>query len=94
MEYVDGIKEGDGTRVLHCWQYLLPLFYFSNRTNYSNEAFKLLYQYKFLACPMHCHQMIWSRFINTVGRPGKNIPADLHMEHLNRILKEAVQNLG
>ena len=28
------------------------------------------------------------------GCPGKNIPADLHMEHLNRLIKEAIRNLG
>ena len=38
--------------------------------------------------------MIWSRFINTHGTTGKNIPADQHMEHLNRIVKEAIKNLG
>ncbi len=43
---------------------------------------------------MLCHQLMWSRFVNTVGRPGCNIPADLHMEHLNRSLKHAVSNLG
>ena len=28
------------------------------------------------------------------GTPGCNIPQDLHMEHLNRIVKEAVKGLG
>ena len=32
--------------------------------------------------------------MNVHGRPGKNIPGDLHMEHLNRLAKEAIKNLG
>ena len=35
-----------------------------------------------------------SRFVNTSGLPGKNIPADLHLEHLNRLCKESIRNLG
>jgi hypothetical protein len=31
-------------------------------------------------------------FINVYGHPGKSIPADLHMEHLNRLVKEAIRN--
>ena len=26
LEFQDGIKEGDGERVLRCWKYLLPIF--------------------------------------------------------------------
>ena len=89
MEFVDSIKEGNGSRVLRCWKYLLPVFKSSQRKNHSIEVLHFLYEYTFLASPMHCHQMLWSRFVNTCGRPGTNIPADLHMEHLNRILKEA-----
>ena len=94
MEYVDSIKEGDGERVHRCWKYLLPIFKSSQRKNYSIEALHFLFEYEYTASPMHCHQMLWSRFINTVGKPGHNIPADLHIEHLNRALKEAVNNLG
>ena len=38
--------------------------------------------------------LIWNRFINVHGKPGCNIPQNLHMEHLNRIVKEAVKGLG
>ena len=79
MEFVDSIKEGDGSRVLRCWKYLLPVFKSSQRKNYSIEVLHFLYEYTFLASPMHCHQMLWSRFVNTCGRPGTNIPADFHI---------------
>ena len=36
-------------------------------------------------------ELIWSRFVNTKGLPGKNIPCDIHMEHLNKTLKTIVR---
>jgi len=38
-------------------------------------------------------QLVWSPFINTHGRQGTNIPCDLHIEHLNRRLKNMMSNL-
>ncbi len=93
MEYSDAIREGDGLRVLRCWRYLLLLFRASNRINYTIEAFTILAQHAFLLSPRQADQLIWSRFVNTRGVPGRNIPCDLHLEHLNRLLKEAIHNL-
>ena len=87
LECSDAIREGDGLRVLRCWRYLFLLFKASNRTNYTIEAFSFLAQHAFLLPPRIGDQLLWSRFINTHGVPGKNIPCDLHMEHLNRVLK-------
>ena len=39
-------------------------------------------------------QLVWSRFVNAAGVKGGNIPADLHLEHLNRALKGTIQGLG
>ena len=39
-------------------------------------------------------ELIWNRFFNVHGLPGRNIPADLHMEHMNQICKEAISGLG
>lgn len=94
MEFNDAIREGDGTRILRCWRYFLLLFKASNRTNYSIEAFTLLAQHKYLFSPRMAMQLQWSRTINVHGRPGKNIPADLHMEHLNRLCKDCIGGLG
>ena len=32
--------------------------------------------------------------MNVHGRPGRNVPVDMHMEHLNRIAKGAIGFLG
>uniref|UniRef100_A0A1X7TR30 DUF6589 domain-containing protein n=1 Tax=Amphimedon queenslandica TaxID=400682 RepID=A0A1X7TR30_AMPQE len=94
LEYCDGIKEGDGMRVLRCWRYMLLIFKATGRTNYSIEAFNMLAQYHFLLSNRQKHQLIWGRFINVHGLPARNIPCDLYMEHLNRVVKEALKGLG
>ena len=66
----------------------------TGHTNYTIEAMTLLVQYYFLFTPRLAEQFIWGRFINTHGGLGRNIPAGLHMEHLNRICKQAVAHLG
>ena len=93
MEFVDSIREGDGSRIFRCWRYFLPIFRVTNRTNYSCEAFTLLAQEKFVLSPRMSHQLKWSRTVNTHGRIGKNILCDLHMEHLNRECKASLSGL-
>lgn len=39
-------------------------------------------------------EIVNCRFINTQGGPGKNIPTDLYMEHLNRTSKDYLNGLG
>lgn len=94
LEYSDAIREGDGERVLRCWRYMLPMFVSSGRKNYAIEAFNLLLQHDFSLPPRQAAELIWGRFINTSGLQGRNLPNDLHMEHLNRVVKTAIQNLG
>ena len=94
VEFTDTVKEGDGQRVHRCWKFMLPLFKVSGRTNYTIEAFTMLYSHAFLFSPRQAAQLLWCRFVNTAGRPGKNIAMDLHMEHLNRVCKDALRGLG
>ena len=94
LEYSDAIKEGDGKRILRCWRYLLSIFYSSGHTNYANEVLRMLYQHDYILSPRHKTELLWGRFINVHGRTGKNIAADLHMEHLNRVVKECIKCLG
>ena len=92
FQYRDAVKEGDGGRVLRCWKYLLPLFFNSRRD--SKEALLLLCQHKYLLPPRQAKQLLYSRFVNTKGQKRKNIECDLHMEHLNRVCKDAIRDLG
>ena len=73
---------------------MLLVFKAGNRTNYSIEALFLLAQYHLFLSPRLAQQLIWSRFVNTQSWPGRNIPCDLHMEHINCACKTAVTSLG
>ena len=92
-EFNDAIKEGDGNRISRCWKFFLPLFKATERTNYSIEAFTLLFQNNFVFTPRMCAQLKWSRTVNAHGKPGMNILCDLHTEHLNRNVKSAMSAL-
>ena len=93
-EFEDAIREGDGLRVIRCWKFFLPIFKVTNHKNYAIGALNLLIQYKYLLSPRQREQLVWSRFINTRGRAGENKSCDIHMEHLNRIVKAAIGELS
>lgn len=54
----------------------------------------MLFQYYYLLSDRLKFQILWCRIINVSGRIGSNVPMDLHMEHLNRDLKEALRHLS
>jgi len=53
----------------------------------------LLTQYHCLLSEQKTAQLKWSRFVNTMGTQGCNVPCDLHLEHLNRHLKGLIAHL-
>lgn len=93
-EYCYAIKEGDGLRVLRCWRYMLPMFISCRRRNYAIESMQILLQVDYLLSPREAAELVWSRFVNVRGCPGRNIANDLHMEHMNRICKTYIRGLG
>ena len=93
LEFTDAIREGDGKRILRCWKYLAIIFHNSNRTNYAKEGILLLHQYYYVLSPREMEQLLYNRFINTSGVAGRNISADLHMEHLNKEVKIGIAGL-
>ena len=66
LEFKDGIREGDGTRVMRVWKYFLLLFKASNRKNYAIESLTLLSQYHLILPQQLAEQLKWSRFINFI----------------------------
>lgn len=87
MCFHDAIREGDGARVMIYWKFLLPVFKILGRRNYSIEAVTIQLQKYHHLSERQATQLTWSRFVNTNGRCGCNIPCDLYLEHLNRRLK-------
>jgi len=94
MEFRDAWAEGDGERVIRCWRLFLPHFQASGRTKYSLAAFNVQLQTKVTLSPNDAHQVMWHRFVNSRGGMGNNIPCDLYNEHINRLVKHIIRNMG
>ena len=94
MELRYAIHEGDGDRIIRAWKFMLLNFRFGRHTNYALEAFQLQTMLNATATPTVAHQLKWSRVVNVHGGTGCNIPVDLHNEHLNRMLKDSVGDMG
>ena len=88
-EFRDALAEGDGERVYRCWRLMLPHFKSTGRTKYSLEA-----KVRAIASPRLAHQVKWDRFVNTHGGLGRNIPCDLYNEHVVRLVKDIIGNMG
>lgn len=93
IEFIDACNEGDGKRVLRCWKLFLPHFYAAHRTKYALEALNIQIQLITMP-PQLSHELTWSRFVNTHGSQGYNIPCDLANEHINKQIKEIIANMG
>ena len=60
LEFSDCIREGDGSRILRCWRYLMLILKVTSRKNYSIEALNMLAQYHFFLTRRQAEQLIWS----------------------------------
>ena len=54
----------------------------------------MLCQFHYDLPPRLSQELICSRFVSTHSLPGKNIPEDLHQEHLNSVVKDFIRGLG
>ena len=89
----DAVHEGDGDRIMTYWKFFALVFKATKHHNYFKEALVLQLQYCFLLSKREAEQLKWSRFVNTKGRQGCNVSCDLHIEHLNRRLKDMITGL-
>ena len=86
-------KEGDGERVIRCWKLCMLHYRTEGKTKYALEALRLQFQLHTLQ-PYLVHQLTWGRFINTHEGNGRNIPCDSHIEHVNKLLKDLIGDMG
>ena len=93
LEFVDAWQEGDGERVCRCWKLFILHFYQNGRTKYSWEALRLQLQLHTFPCNLS-QQIKWNRFVNIHGGLGCNIPCNLYNEHINKLFKEVISNMG
>lgn len=67
-------REGDRDRIHRYWKYLLVLFKSTNHYNYVKEAVNLLLQYNYTFSEREKAQLLFSRCVNTRGKPGRKHP--------------------
>lgn len=78
LELRDGIHEGDGKCLERCWKFMLLYFFFSGHKKYALEALKLQAALIATVNDRLSQEILHSRFINTQGGEGNNIPTDLY----------------
>lgn len=94
MVFRDAWAEGDGDRILLCWKvFMVHFFDSSSRSKYAFEAVRLLIQ-KELLPPRLSHDLVWNRCVSSHGGKGRNIPCDLYNEHVNKVIKDLIKNMG
>lgn len=94
MLLTDAVREGDPKRLLICIKVALPILYTNHRVKYSYVVLLFLAKLYAILPNGMAFDLIHNRFFNSSGKPGGNIPLDLRMEHLNKLLKIALRQLG
>jgi hypothetical protein len=90
----DAVHQGDGDRVIRNWKVALLIFRTWGRHKYAHEAFLQQADMLGMESERVAEMMKWSRFWNGKGKRGCCISLDLHIEHLNKIVKEEIRHLG
>ncbi|XP_063046921.1 uncharacterized protein LOC134440748 isoform X2 [Engraulis encrasicolus] len=94
LDFLDAVKEGDGERLMRLYRIALLFYKAYGHTNYAYSTFLLTVQLNATFSPQVAHSVKWNRFWNNRGGMGRNIPLDLHLEHLNGFLKSFLKGLG
>jgi len=92
--FVDAIKEGDGLRVVRCYKIILLFEYKFKHTKYAYVLLHFFANIYSLLSERESFLLIHNRFMNKKGGKGRNVPLDLHMEHLNLDLKKLLKSMG
>ncbi|XP_066272591.1 uncharacterized protein [Branchiostoma lanceolatum] len=90
----DAVKEGDGERLIRLYRVALLFYRAYGHTQYAYSTLLLHAQVNAVLSPAKAHSLKWNRFFNGKGGKGKNIPLDLHLEHLNNFLKSFLKGMG
>lgn len=94
LNFLDAVKEGDGERLMRLYKVALLIFKTYGHSQYAYSTLLLTVQTNATLSPRLAHSLTWNRFWNGRGGKGRNIPLDLHLEHLNNFLKTFLKNKG
>ena len=88
------VKEGDSRRLLQSMKIALLFLHTYGRVKYAYAVLLFLAKFHAILPSGMAFELIHNRFCNVSGKAGGNIPLDLRMEHLNKLLKTALKQLG
>lgn len=94
MNIADGMKDGDGYRLVNCYKFVLLFAYQFHNTKYAYALLLFFIQIYAVLSEEEAFCLIFNRFINSKGKCGGNIPLHLFMEHLNLLLKRLAKGMG
>eukprot|EP00794_Sanderia_malayensis_P009643 gene9643-10630_t len=94
--FFDAISMGDGNRVIQSWKFMLLYLKADGASSrkYALEGFYILSQYSCMLSQRSAFNLKWNRFFKSHNGVGGNIPQDLALEHVNRMLKNIFRMLG
>lgn len=90
----DAVCEGDGSRIIRLYKFLLLLYKMGKNKNYSLSVLKLLCSVNSLLSQKKSHQLVWNRTINERKWQGKRKSLDLKMENYQLVAKTVLRRSG
>ena len=94
FEFDDAIREGDGERLHDLYKLALLLFKANRKSKYAYVILLYLVKLAGLVSEKDALNLKWNRFFNKHGLKAGNIPLDLRMEHMNKVVKTMWKALG
>lgn len=94
MLLTDAVKKGDPRRLLQSIKIALLFLFTYGRVKYAYLVLLFLAKLHAILPTGMAFEFIHNRFFNVTGKAGGNIPLDLRMEHLSKLLKIALKQLG
>ena len=89
----DAVREGDPRRLLQSMKIALLFLHTYGKVKYAYVVVLFLAKCHAILPSGMTFELIHNRFFNVSGKAGGNIPLDLRMEHLNKLLKTALKQL-
>ena len=94
MLFSDSVKEGDSIGLLKFLKVALLMLHSYNRVKYAYVVLLFFAKIYAILSEKLAFEVLHNRYFNNSGKAGANIPLDLRMEHLNRLLKLALKQLA
>ena len=92
--FSDSVKEGVSTSLLKFLKVALLILRSYGRVKYAYVVLLFLAKIHAILTEKLAFEAVQNRFFNKSGKAGGNVPLDVRMEHLNKLLKIALKQLA